>query len=183
MFTPRVKNDGEAPEVAQPLGPSGKIPMIALEDVGVYTLWLFDNFERAAFLDLKIATAHIDFNDVVCAFNTLQKERQGSRRAEWKPFDDVSSFLDSFGVPRDLPVTAVWHSDAAAMSFHENFTGWWNLWRANLVERDYQLLDEIHPQRIRSVREWMELTGYDGSLKQALKDQPLGSPALREKQL
>jgi len=182
-FMPRARNDGQLLEFTQPLGPSGKVPMIALEDVGVYTLWLFDNFERAAFLDLKVATAHIDFNDVVCAFNTLQQESQGSKRAEWKPFDDVASFLDSFGAPRDTPVTALFHSDAAGMTFHENFTGWWNLWRANLVERDYELLDEIHPRRIRSVREWMELTGYDGTLKQVLKDEWLGSPALQEKHL
>mmetsp|Transcript_54463 Transcript_54463/g.137531 ORF Transcript_54463/g.137531 Transcript_54463/m.137531 type:complete len:355 (+) Transcript_54463:54-1118(+) len=183
MFMPQVKNDGQLLEFTQPLGPFGKIPMVALEDVGVYTLWLFDNFERAAFLDLQVAMAHVDFRDVVCAFNELQEERQGSKRAVWKPFDDVSSFLDSFGAPRDLPLTAVFQSDGAGMTFHENFTGWWNLFRANLLERDYQLLDEIHPQRIRSVREWMDLTGYDGTLRQVLKDQWLGSPALQETHL
>jgi hypothetical protein len=40
------------------------------------------------------------------------------------------------------------------MSFRDNFTGFWNLWKYGIVKRDYSLLDEIHPNRIRSAEEW-----------------------------
>jgi len=49
------------------------------------------------------------------------------------------------------------------MSVIQNFTGFWNLWRDSTVKRDYQLLDKIHPNRIRSAEEWIRKTGFNGS--------------------
>ncbi len=40
------------------------------------------------------------------------------------------------------------------MSFRDNFTGFWNIWKHGIITRDYALLDEIHPNRIRSAEEW-----------------------------
>jgi hypothetical protein len=40
------------------------------------------------------------------------------------------------------------------MNFRDNFTGFWNIWKHNIVERDYALLDEIHPNRIKSAEQW-----------------------------
>ncbi|MFJ8795822.1 hypothetical protein [Streptomyces sp. NPDC102462] len=45
-------------------------------------------------------------------------------------------------------------NDKATMSFRDNFTGFWNVWKHGIVTRDYALLDEIHPNRIRSAEEW-----------------------------
>jgi hypothetical protein len=46
----------------------------------------------------------------------------------------------------------------------QNFTNWWNLYRASggnkgLMTRDYELLDRILPGRVRSVEEWMRRSG------------------------
>ncbi len=46
-------------------------------------------------------------------------------------------------------------SDKSTMSFRDNFTGFWNQWKHNIISRDYALLDEIHPGRIRSVEQWL----------------------------
>jgi hypothetical protein len=40
------------------------------------------------------------------------------------------------------------------MSVRDNFTGFWNMWKHGIITRDYALLDEIHPNRIRSAEEW-----------------------------
>lgn len=40
------------------------------------------------------------------------------------------------------------------MTFRDNFTGFWNLWKDGIVKRDYVLLDEIHPNRIRTAEQW-----------------------------
>ena len=45
------------------------------------------------------------------------------------------------------------------MTMRENFTGWWRTWRVSggnkgVVLRDYALLDEIHPGRIRNAEEF-----------------------------
>jgi hypothetical protein len=41
------------------------------------------------------------------------------------------------------------------MSFRDNFTGFWNMWKHDIITRDYALLDEIHPNRIRTVEQWL----------------------------
>ena len=46
-------------------------------------------------------------------------------------------------------------ADKSTMSFRDNFTGFWNIWKHGIVHRDYALLDEIHPNRIRSVEQWL----------------------------
>jgi hypothetical protein len=40
------------------------------------------------------------------------------------------------------------------MSFRDNFTAFWNMWKAPFITRDYALLDEIHPNRIKTAEEW-----------------------------
>jgi hypothetical protein len=40
------------------------------------------------------------------------------------------------------------------MSFRDNFTGFWNMWKHGFITRDYDLLDEIHPNRIKTAEEW-----------------------------
>jgi hypothetical protein len=37
-------------------------------------------------------------------------------------------------------------------------------------EKDFELMDEILPERVRSVGEWMRLTGYNGEKSNVLKD-------------
>ncbi|MGC7220053.1 NmrA family protein, partial [Mycobacteroides abscessus subsp. massiliense] len=44
--------------------------------------------------------------------------------------------------------------DPSTMTFRDNFTGFWNLWKDGIVKRDYVLLDEIHPNRIRTAEQW-----------------------------
>ncbi|KAJ1568994.1 hypothetical protein HK405_011306 [Cladochytrium tenue] len=60
---------------------------------------------------------------------------------------------------------------ALGLTFYENFLGAGLLWTSDLLQRDYALLDEIHPGRVKSVEEWMDKTGYDGSKKQVMKSQ------------
>ena len=40
------------------------------------------------------------------------------------------------------------------MNIRDNFTGFWNLWKYGVIDRDCDLLDEIHPNRIRTAEEW-----------------------------
>lgn len=45
------------------------------------------------------------------------------------------------------------------MTFKQNFSGFFNIWKFSggnkgVIRRDYKLLDEIHPHRIRSAEEF-----------------------------
>ena len=50
------------------------------------------------------------------------------------------------------------------MSFHDNFRGFWRTWRANIITRDYEELDRIHPKRV-DLEGWLRRTRYDGTHK------------------
>ena len=38
-------------------------------------------------------------------------------------------------------------------TIRENFTGFWKTWRCELAKREYALLDELLPGRVKSVKE------------------------------
>ena len=45
------------------------------------------------------------------------------------------------------------------MTFKDNFSGFFNMWKYSegnegVIRRDYKLLDEIHPRRIKSAEQW-----------------------------
>jgi hypothetical protein len=44
--------------------------------------------------------------------------------------------------------------DKSTMNFRDNFTAFWDVWKHGIVKRDYELLDEIHPNRIRNAEQW-----------------------------
>lgn len=46
----------------------GKFPLIAVKDMGPYSLWMFDNINESAGLALKIATDEISFADIATTF-------------------------------------------------------------------------------------------------------------------
>lgn len=81
-------------------------------------------------------------------------------------YNDVS--LDDFFKVTplaDLPLSA---EDPTGLTFRQNFTGWWTLYRNNWIVRDYALLDQIHPKRL-NLESWMVATGYNGEPKAVLK--------------
>ena len=52
--------------------------------------------------------------------------------------------------------------ESDALTVKEDFTGFWNMWRDSggndgVIKRDYELLDKIHPNRIRSVERFFRL--------------------------
>ena len=43
---------------------------------------------------------------------------------------------------------AVQPGEDGPMTFHDNFRGWWRVFRADVIRRDYAELDRIHPKRV-----------------------------------
>lgn len=65
--------------------------------------------------------------------------------------------------------------DRTLMTYRENFTGFWNMWKASgqnqgLITRDYALLDKILLLRVKSVGDWMKKVNYTGVALVVLKD-------------
>ncbi|KUJ10499.1 NAD(P)-binding protein [Mollisia scopiformis] len=131
-----------------PLG-EGHVVHVALEDCGFYVRWLFDHPERASGMDLEVAIAHIGYAELAQAFSTVTGHPaqyiDTSLDEYWAKWGKVAA--GAAGYNADI-------NDKSTMSFQDNFTGFWNMWKYDVVERDYGLLDEIHPNRIKSAEEW-----------------------------
>ncbi|KAH6713951.1 hypothetical protein BKA61DRAFT_689322 [Leptodontidium sp. MPI-SDFR-AT-0119] len=134
-----------------PLG-EGAVVHVALEDCGYYVRWLFDHPERASGMDLEVAVAHVPYKDLAAAF----------QKVTGHPAQYIDTSLEDYWTKTNLKYVAdrpagynADPEDKSTMTFRDNFTGFWNTWKYNVVKRDYKLLDEIHPQRIKTVEEWL----------------------------
>jgi len=133
-----------------PLG-DGAVPHVALEDCGYYVRWLFDHPERANGMDLEVAVEHVAYAELAAAFEKVTGH----------PARYIDTDLDTYWRNGPLGAAAAAPAgynadpnDKSTMSIRDNFTGFWNLWKYGVIKRDYALLDEIHPNRIRTAEEW-----------------------------
>jgi hypothetical protein len=133
-----------------PLG-DGAVVHAALEDCGHYVRWLFDNAERANGMDLEVAIEHVRYAELAAAF-----ERVTGHPARYVDTDLEAYFNGPLKAVADRP--AGYNADPddpSTMTFRDNFTGFWNQWKYEIITRDYALLDEIHPGRIRTAEQWL----------------------------
>ena len=147
----------------------GKIPLIALEDVGVYSLWLFDNLKESAGLDLKVTTDEVSFADIVRIFTKVTGKKATHK---YLTFEEYLPLAEPYpGAYSNFTVHPREPRDESFMTWRENFTAWWRFWGEGVVPpRDVALLDRIHPNRIKNLEDWMRKTGYDGTRKPVLKN-------------
>lgn len=123
----------------------GAVPHVSLEDCGFYVRWLFAHPERSNGMDLEVGIADITYTELAAAF-----EKVTGRPAQYID-TEFNEYFQRFGAAADSPAGInADPNDKATMSFRKNFTGWWSQFRDRVLERNYELLDEIHPGRIRS---------------------------------
>jgi hypothetical protein len=147
-----------------PLG-AARCPLIYLEDYGKYARWMFDNPERSNGMELHVATEDIAWADLVTAFT----EATG-RKAVYRDLDLDEYFASGFYPYPNAKIGAAMNpTEPTLVTVKENFSGFWNTWKDELTKRDYDLLDEILPSRVKSVKEWMVKTGYTGEVHSALR--------------
>lgn len=138
-----------------PLG-DGAVVHVALDDCEHYVRWLFDHPERSSGLDLEVAIDHIPYADLAAAFE----------RVTGHPARYIDTSLEDYWtkgpMSRAADMSSGYNSDPndpAALTMRQNFTGFWNMWKYSggnigVIQRDYRLLDEIHPNRIKSAEDW-----------------------------
>ncbi len=145
LMTPSIENGVAKWRV--PLG-DGTVTHVSLDDCGPYVRWLFDHPERADGLDLEVGIADIKYADLATAFE----------RVTGHPAKYIDVTLDEYWekgpMARAANVPAGYNADKGGMTIRENFTGFWNFWKYRVITRDYKLLDEIHPDRIRTAEEF-----------------------------
>ena len=132
-----------------PLG-DGAVPHVALEDCGYYARWLFDNSERANGMNLEVAIEPVDYHKLAAAFETVT-----GHPAQYID-TELNAYWSAGPLTKDAESPAGYNADLndkSTMSVRDSFTGFWNIFKYGVIRRDYALLDEIHPSRIKSVEE------------------------------
>lgn len=150
---------------AVPLG-DAKCPLIYLEDYGRYARWIFDTPSRSTGLNLHVATEDIAWKDLATAFTEVTGKKAAYKNVTLDEYFSLGIFPDPDAKVGKSSV----NDDPTLFTYRENFSGFWNTWKDELTKRDYKLLDEILPGRVKSIKEWMTMTGYDGKPAPVLKD-------------
>ncbi|KAH8930252.1 NAD-P-binding protein [Atractiella rhizophila] len=163
---PTRREDGTY-EFAYPLGKTGTLPFIYVEDLGFYAKWILDNPKESSYKHIRTATCHATGEDIAKAFTKVT-----GKPAVYVEEDPAnSSRTANFA---DIKV-GKGQATNTGMTWRQNFDGWWTWWRMDGSVRDYELMDRIHPNRVKSVEEWMRKTNYDGSYTNVLKGQNEGT--------
>lgn len=140
-----------------PLTRDGAVVHVSLDDCGCYVRWLFDNPDKADGRDLEVAIDHVHYDDLAKAFEKVTGHKARFVDVDFETYWKEGSLSHLADEPAGF---AADRDDIANMTVRQNFTGWWNTWRGSgynkgVVQRDYKLLDEIFPGRIRSAEEFL----------------------------
>lgn len=162
----KVEKDAQGDDVLTwrvPLTPEGAIPHIALDDCGYYVRWLFEHPQEADGLDLEVAVEHVHYADLAKAFAKATGHKARFIDTDWDSYWAEGSLAPGADRPAGLQADL---KDPATMTLRQNFTAWWNLWRASghnsgVIQRDYALLDRIFPGRIKTAEEFLRRQDAD----------------------
>lgn len=129
---------------------------------------MFDNVQESAGLFLKVATDEVSFEEIAKTFTELTGKKAAHVTVS---FEEFFARVEPWpGAPANWAGGPNGSRDESTMTFVENFTPWWKYWgRGRAEKRDFALLDRIHPNRIKSLREWMVKHNYDGLNRPVLK--------------
>lgn len=169
---PRLAEDG-TPTFALPLGEEGQMPFVSLADLGRYVDWALGHPDEARGLDLGVGIEHAGLRELAAAFTAATGRPAAYRDVPVDAWNDAMWAALPSGPETKVGYVSVRDDGALNLTYRENFTNWFNLYKASagnkgLITRDYELLDRILPDRHRSMEDWMKRTGYTGEAKSVL---------------
>ena len=160
---PKKSESGEY-EFRLPLD-DGAIPYTCLDDLGYYVRWILANPEKSAGLNLKAAVEHVTLKHLASTFTEVTGKPAKATNITIEEWSKESPFSADGG--HLIGSSTASPNDPSLLTVHDNFSNWWRIYQKSggnkgLLKRDYTFLDEIHPQRTKSLNQWMKRVGYDG---------------------
>lgn len=132
----------------------GHIPMIALEDLGFFARYSFDHREETSGKDLEIATDWVNWDRLVATFTEVTGQKAEFLR---QSLDDWFKIL----LRTDYPVANERPYGDGSTTWRENFSGFWSLWRDDVIKRDFEWLRKVNPNGY-TLESWMRAKEYRG---------------------
>jgi hypothetical protein len=144
------------------------MPLVSLPDMAKYAVWILDHPNISAGMELGIAIAHVTGTELVEAFIKVT-----GKKARW---DDVplADMLKYFPPGKIGASFTPGFDDKTNVTAAEHFGPWYGIFKESggntgAWARNYELLDEILPERERTIEEWMRREKYDGVHKPVLR--------------
>lgn len=143
----------------------GVIPYVCLDDMGYYVRWIYEHPEKSAGLNLDIGVEDVSLQQIAKAFTDATGKLAKATDLTIEQWTKETGLSEEDMEHKIGTSTAP--GDPSLLTFCQNFSAWWRIYqncgtKLGLCKRDYSLLDEIYPGRIRSLKQWMEKVGYDG---------------------
>ncbi|EIM84006.1 nmrA-family protein [Stereum hirsutum FP-91666 SS1] len=147
LFAPVQAPDGTF-VFAAPIG-DGHAAMIALADIGFFARYTFDNRELTSGKDLEVASEVIGWEDLAKTFTNVTGQKAIYLRLSLDEWFDL--FIDA-----DLPLAGERKKGDGSWTFRQNFSGWWNVFKDDLLKKDMTWLRDVHPNGY-TVARWINL--------------------------
>ncbi|PSS36775.1 hypothetical protein PHLCEN_2v1406 [Hermanssonia centrifuga] len=159
MFGPLNRRADGTYVFATPVG-DGHVPMLALSDLGFFARYTFDHRTMTSGQNLAIASDVVGWDYLVSTFREVTGEKAV---VVTQSLDDWFANFD--GV--DKPVANEREDGDGSTSWRQNFTGWWALWRDDVITRDMEWIRRINPQG-HTLESWMRQNNYKGQMKRSV---------------
>ncbi|KAI0787478.1 NAD(P)-binding protein [Fomes fomentarius] len=127
MFGPLKRRADGTAVFATPVG-DGHVPMVALADLGFFARYTFDHREETSGTELKIASDMVGWEYLARTFEKVTGQKAvvvHQTLDEW--FGNFEGVDDPVANERKHDGSTTWR---------ENFSGWWKLWRDDVISRD-----------------------------------------------
>ncbi|KAH8881899.1 NAD(P)-binding protein [Thozetella sp. PMI_491] len=173
-MSPVFEEDGTA-RFQLPLGEHGEMPFVSLPDFGLYVDWALSNPDKSRGLDFGIAIEHAGLKALAAAYTAATGKKatylaipvEAWHQVAWASLPQKSQTKIGFKSVED--------QSALHQTYEQNFTNWFNLYKAStgnkgLIQRDYEFLDQILPTRVKTMEEWMKRENYTGEKLAILKE-------------
>lgn len=143
-----IRHDGTRVFVS-PIGDKGVLPLVALDDIGWWARYIFDNAPSTTGKTIKLASQLVTYPDIVDTF-----KRVTGLPAEYKSLTMDEYFALWNG---KVPLAS---AEPNGQTWEENFRAFFALWRDNITTRDMDWIQSIHPPT--TLEQWMRDHQYDG---------------------
>jgi hypothetical protein len=155
---------------AAPIG-DGSIPLMPLDEYGALVKWCLANPEKSLGKRISGAPFVTVWTDLAKAFTEATGKKASFMdltQEQW--FEGIKAYVDP---ETRMPADAS-EDDETSTTFRKSFSGWWNLWKYNIRDKDVEekqraFMDEVNPGRAGTLVEWMKRTGYNGVFEEPLK--------------
>ena len=150
--------------------------MLCLEDLARYVSYIIESPSSSHTNILEVATCHVTGEQIAEAFSKATGKQASYIDVPLQEYLEAQFKHHRRGVDSPIGLQTFSHIGGTSaeriflpQTWRQNFTCWWNIWRRDFIHRDYAMLNDILPDRMKSVDEWMVETNYTGQVRPVLK--------------